>query len=374
LTGSGALFSTEFFRLARARLAPGGVVCHYAPIFRIQPKDVAAILGSFRDVFPHVRVFSTGLWIIVLGSEEPFPAIDVPELTRRVSEPRVAKSLAEIGVRGPIELLSFYQFDEDRLARIVDGAARNTDDQPRAEFDVPRSLFSSTVAANLEVLESLRASRDERADRLGLAGDDRSSYVALAAAYDDATSGQIDLLAGRTEQGLKELLPVAESGSRFAKMTAADYFVKRGLKLQHEGRSDEARTSFESALRYEPDSAEALVGVGYLDIFSGDIAEADRLLSRAVELYPRSAGAVYRLGVVRQVQGRNAEAETLYRQAIARAPRLGPARGLLGSLLLARGDAAGALEQFEVAIACGEHSAGVLEGRKAALQALGRSD
>jgi len=180
-------------------------------------------------------------------------------------------------------------------------------------------------------------------------------------------------MAGRTDQGLKELIPVAESGSKFARVTAADYFVKRGLKLQHDGATAEARQSFETALRYEPDSAEALVGVGYLDIFAGNIPEADRLLSRAVELYPRSAGAVYRLGVVRQVQGRNDEAEKLYRQAIARAPRLGPARGLLGSLLLARGDAAGALEQFEIAIDCGEHSAGVLEGRKTALAALGRS-
>jgi spermidine synthase len=373
LTGSGALFSTEFFELARARLAPGGVVCHYAPIFRIQPADVAAILGSFKDVFPHVRVFSTGLWIIVLGRMEPFPPVDVPELSRRVSDPKVAASLAEIGVRGPIELLSFYQFDEDGLSAIVDGAARNTDDQPRAEFDVPRSLFSSTVSANLEMLRAHRATREERAEKLGLSGEDRSSYIALAAAYDDATSGQIDLLAGRTEAGLAELLPVAESGSRFARVVAADYFVRRGLKMQHDGASADARRSFESALRYEPDRVEALVGVGYLDIFDGNTAEADRLLTRAVELYPRSAGAVYRLGVVRQVQGRNAEAEELYRRAIARAPRLGPARGLLGSLLLARGDAAGALEQFEIAIACGEHSAGVVEGREAALTALGRA-
>ena len=373
LTGSGALFSTEFFELARARLAPGGVVCHYAPIFRIQPGDVAAILGSFRDVFPHVRVFSTGLWIIVLGRMEPFPPIDVPELTRRVKEPVVAQSLAEIGVRGPIELLSFFQFDEDRLAAITDGAPRNTDDQPRAEFDVPRSLFSSTVGPNLEVLRSHRPSREERADKLGLTGDDRSSFIALAAAYDDATSAQIDLLTGKTRAGLEKLVPVAESGARFARVVAADYFVKRGLKLQHENAPKEAREAFQAALRYDPDSAEALVGVGYLDIFEGNIAEADRFLSRAVELYPRSAGAVYRLGIVRQAQGRAEEAEELYRRALARAPRLGPAHGLLGSLLLGRGDAAGALEQFEIALECGERSPGIIEGREAALRALGRA-
>jgi Flp pilus assembly protein TadD len=103
---------------------------------------------------------------------------------------------------------------------------------------------------------------------------------------------------------------------------------------------------------------ESLVGVGYLDLFVDRLDEADSLLSRAVALYPRSAGAGYRLGVLRQMQGRVDEAERLYRSAIERAPRLAAPRGLLGGVLLARGDAQGALEQFEIAIALGDVTEG----------------
>jgi spermidine synthase len=370
LTGSGGLYSKDFFEIARARLGPGGVMCQFAPIWRMQSQDVATIVGSFVDVFPYVRVFNTGVSLVLLGRLEPFPPVDVEDLTRRVREPHVAASLREIGVRGPIELLSYYQFDETEARQFAEGAPRNTDDRPRTEFFAPHSLFSSTVGTNLERLRALRPDRDERARRLGLSGDNRSSYLALAAAYDAVTVGESAMLAGRTEEGLSILTPVAESGQKYAGYLLADYFEKLGLKLQGEGKSEEARTCFITARRYEPDRLESLVGVGYLDLFNGNLTEAEELLSRAVALYPRSAGAAYRLGALRQIQGRNDDAERLYRDAIARAPRLGPPHGLLGGLLLARGDAKEALEQFEFAVALGDTTEGVIAGRAEAQRKL----
>jgi spermidine synthase len=370
LTGSGALYSRDFFEIARARLAPGGLMCQFAPIWRMQPADVATIGGSFTDVFPYVRVFNTGVSLVMLGRLEPFPPVDVAELTRRVQAPAVAASLKEIGVRGPIELLSYYQFDEGEARRFAEGAPRNTDDRPRTEFFAPRSLFSSTVGANLDRLRALRPGLEERARRLGLTGDDRSSYLALAAADDAVGEGESAMLAGKLQDGLTVLAPVADSGQKYAGYLLAEYYEKVGLKLQGEGKSAEARESFEAARRYEPDRLESLVGVGYLDLFDGRLQEAETLLTRAVELYPRSAGAIYRLGALRQMQGRTEEAERLYRDAIARSPKLGPPRGLLGSLLLARGDAKAALAQFDTAIALGDTTEGVVAGRAQARREL----
>jgi tetratricopeptide (TPR) repeat protein len=306
----------------------------------------------------------------MLGRLEPFPPVDVAELTRRVQAPAVAASLKEIGVRGPIELLSYYQFDEGEARRFAEGAPRNTDDRPRTEFFAPRSLFSSTVGANLDRLRALRPGLEERARRLGLTGDDRSSYLALAAADDAVGEGESAMLAGKLQDGLTVLAPVADSGQKYAGYLLAEYYEKVGLKLQGEGKSAEARESFEAARRYEPDRLESLVGVGYLDLFDGRLQEAETLLTRAVELYPRSAGAIYRLGALRQMQGRTEEAERLYRDAIARSPKLGPPRGLLGSLLLARGDAKAALAQFDTAIALGDTTEGVVAGRAQARREL----
>jgi spermidine synthase/tetratricopeptide (TPR) repeat protein len=370
LTGSGGLYSRDFFEIARSRLTPGGVMCQFVPIWRMQPSDVATIVGSFADVFPHLRVFNTGLSLVVLGRLEPFPPVDVAELMRRVALPGVAESLGEIGVRGPIEVLSYYQFDEVEARRLAEGAPRNTDDRPRTEFFAPRSLFASTVGDNLERIRELRPAREERASRLGLSGEDRASYLALAAAHDAVIDGEIAMHRGDVDRALEILLPAADSGQKYAKYLVADFYEKLGQKLQREGDNAGARDSFVAARRYEPDRLECLVGVGYLDLFAGRLDEAETLLARAVQLYPRSAGAAYRLGALRQMQGRTGEAETLYREAMRLAPQLGPPHGLLGSLLLARGDARAALDQFDTAIALGDASEGVLSGRAEARRKL----
>ncbi len=40
LSGSGALFSRDYFELYRSRLAPGGVMCQFVPVWRHLPEDV----------------------------------------------------------------------------------------------------------------------------------------------------------------------------------------------------------------------------------------------------------------------------------------------------------------------------------------------
>jgi tetratricopeptide (TPR) repeat protein len=284
----------------------------------------------------------------------------------------VGRSLREVGVRGPIEVLSYFQLDETEARRMAEGAIRTTDDRPELEFSSPRSAFAETVEPNLTEIRRFLPSLEERADRLGLAGDDRASYLALAAGYDATRDGEILLYQGKLKDGLDKLIRVADSGQRHAGYLVAEVAQRRAQELQRLDQLDAAREQFLLALRYEPDRLEAMVGVGYIDLFRDRLDEADALLTRAVALYPRSAGAVYRLGALRQAQGRTLEAERLYRDAIARAPLLAPPRGLLGSLLLARGDAQGALELFESAVALGDTTEGVMAGREEARRRLAR--
>jgi spermidine synthase len=372
LTGSGALFSKDFLEACRAHLAPGGIMCHWSPLFRTSPEDWRTIVGTFTDVFPHVRVFNVGVVSILLGRVEPFPPVDLAELRTRFDRDGVGNRLREVGVRGPLEVLSSYQLDETETRRMAEGAVRTTDDRPEIEFSAPHAAFAETLAPNLAETRRFRPSREERADRLGLQGSDRASYLALAAGNDDARDGEILLRLGETDDALDKLVPIAESGQWYASHLVADLAQRRGQELQQLGQVDAAREQFLLALRYDPDRLEAMVGVGYIDLFLGKLDEADRMLTRAVRLYPRSAGAGYRLGALRQAQGRNDEAERLYRDAIARAPLLGPPRGLLGSILLARGDAKGALDLFDSAVKLGDTTEGVIAGRAEARRRLAK--
>jgi tetratricopeptide (TPR) repeat protein len=273
-----------------------------------------------------------------------------------------------------MELLSFYQMDEDEVRRLTAGADRNTDDRPRTEFRAPRGVFSDTVGPNLEAIGRLRPDPEARADRLGLQAEWRASFLALTAAYQAVTDAEILLTHKRAPEAMQLLVPAAESGHRYARYLVADHALRTALTLQRENRLADARVFFSMAVRYEPDNHDALVGLGYVDLFLGEREEATRVLQDAYTRYPESGGAAYRLGLVRQMEGRVGEAETLYRRAIDLQPTLSAPHGLLGQILLQSGRTGEALMRFEEAIDRGDPTEGPWVGRVVAQTALGRRD
>ena len=62
-SGSGNLYSVEFFTAVSRRLKPGGVMCTWAPTPRV--------VATFRSVFPHVLEAEGG--DVLIGSLEPIP-------------------------------------------------------------------------------------------------------------------------------------------------------------------------------------------------------------------------------------------------------------------------------------------------------------
>jgi len=373
LSGSGTLYSADFLALCRSRLAPGGVMLHWSPLSRMRPADVRTAVASFLAVFPHARFYCVGLTLMMLGREEPFPPVDVGALSERAGAPRVAASLLDVGVRGPIESMAYYEFDEGEARLLAGDAVPSTDDRPRVEFDAPRGLFEATVDSNLRAIESVRPTREERARRLGLEGDARGSYLALAAAYDDARHAEALFGEGNTDEAYRILIPVADSGQRYGRYLVSEHAVAEGIFAESGGRIADANERFALALRYDPDRLDALVGAGYTDFFLGRPAEAELLLTRAATLYPRSAGALYRLAALRESQSRWAEAESLLARAIALRPDLATPHALLGSLRLAAKRPEDALEALDTAIRLGDRSEGAVSGRAEALLALGRT-
>ena len=371
LSGSGTLYSRDFFEICRSRLAPGGVMSQFVPIWRLDPSVVRTILRTFAEVFPHVRVFRAGLSLVLLGREQPFPDVDAAELARRLSRPEVQASLVDVGVRGPIELLSFYLFDEAELRQVAGEAPESTRDRPRVEFDAPKSLFSDTVARNLLMVASARPPVEERARRLGLGPGDAEAFRTLAMAADRTIDAEIAFDSGNVQEGLRLAIPVAESGYRHARYLVAGRAESLGLELQRLGRLEEARAQFALALRYEPGRLTSLIGLGYVDLFQGRVPEALEVLGAAVARFPENALAHLRLGVALEVAGRMDDAEREDRRAIELRPGLQSAHGLLGQRLLDRGNPEGALEEFESAWRNGERNLGVSLGRARAYLAVG---
>ena len=94
MAGIASLFTREFFTAARARLAPGGVLCQWAHTYDISAEDLRSIVATFAAVFPDGTIWLVGDGdVLLIGGTEPMG-------------PRVA-ALAEVwnrrsgGGRGP---------------------------------------------------------------------------------------------------------------------------------------------------------------------------------------------------------------------------------------------------------------------------------
>ena len=72
--GASNLYSREFYKLVRARLAPGGVFQQWVQLHHVYPRDFATIVGTLHGEFRHVALFYGGGQGILVASDEPLRA------------------------------------------------------------------------------------------------------------------------------------------------------------------------------------------------------------------------------------------------------------------------------------------------------------
>ena len=139
--GVAALFTREFFELAKRRLRPGGVVTQFVQLYQSSPEAVKSEIATFVDVFPDAIVWGNphegqGYDLVLLGQAEPRP-IDVDALQARLgSAPydRVRASLGTIGVTSAVDLLAAYAGRGRDLAPWLRDAAISRDRDLRLQY------------------------------------------------------------------------------------------------------------------------------------------------------------------------------------------------------------------------------------------------
>jgi spermidine synthase len=157
MAGVANLFSLEFYRLARSRLAADGIMVQWVHGYSLFPAEFKMILNTFRQVFPHATLWRTlsGDYFLV-GRSSPL-AIDYALLSERFTgSATVAQDLAAFRLDSPLDLLTLFLLDEADLARFAAGAAQNTDDRPLLEFAAPKALYADTMEINARLLAEAR--------------------------------------------------------------------------------------------------------------------------------------------------------------------------------------------------------------------------
>jgi spermidine synthase len=139
--GSGSLYSSEYFRLVKRILNPGGVVSQWVPVYQASEDAVKSELATFFSVFPSATVWAginagTGFDLVMLGTVGP-TTIDLAALQARAAQPEfrpIAESLLGVGFRSPFELMATYLGRPADLQGWTAGAVINRDGRPWLQY------------------------------------------------------------------------------------------------------------------------------------------------------------------------------------------------------------------------------------------------
>ena len=299
-----ALYTREFFALARSRLRPGGMVSYWFPIRQVSADAARSLVRSFVEVFPD-SVLLSGLdsELVLLGRVGAPPQLDPERIRERLAEqPRVAKDLRSVFLGRPQELFGTFAASASTMLRASANALALTDDRPALEysaarytrdFGLPRDLFDVSDAATW--CPECLAPRNPRAD------DGPESYrVHQQLARQLYANPQF---LRRRANNLKKPVLRMPSGEIAAAEVSRSLFLRSLLRL---GPTEYRR-------------AQALVGAGKLE-------EGIRLLEDVVLLMPGNARVRTTLGESYVSMGRAREACLQFERALALAPDLEQAR------------------------------------------------
>jgi spermidine synthase len=411
MAGIAALFTREFFAAARARLAPGGLLCQWAHTYDITDADLRSIVATFTAVFPHAQLWQVGDGdILLIGADAPLqPRIDA---ARRAWPAAIAADLHAVGVTSPDVLLSNIAGDTAALRRYGSGAAVQTDDRLGLEFSGPRGIYGASATdrampvsdsagngppGTRPEISSARGVMLLRAEAYGQAFAEFSRAIERDPGDQVAADGLLDAApsAGRVPdalallerlQALSKDVAVAVALSRLrafrgdfdgarapverlALTEPSERALDQLASIAADAGGDVALAAHVKALeRSFPGSEAAVYYASTLAAMRGDI---DRAWRGAEALAARgSARGINLLASLAASRRRPDEAREALQRSLAINPRDVAVYEALGTLELRLGRAAEARDAFAEALTLAPASPGAREGLAAAMNAL----
>jgi spermidine synthase len=156
---NGDLYTSDYFRLMRARLTPGGIAAAWVPANGIMAEDLKTLLRSFRAVFPHTSVWYMNAlptdFLIVIGTPESL-RVDMETWQQRIQAPYIHADLKAAGVSDACNLLCTLVTTEEKLTAYLEEGPLNTDDRPVLSYSTYGASYRSTILGNLIELLTYR--------------------------------------------------------------------------------------------------------------------------------------------------------------------------------------------------------------------------
>jgi spermidine synthase len=341
--GVAALYSREFYELARSRLKAGGFVSQWLPAYQVPAESSLAMVRAFIDVFPQsVLLSGAQAELLLVGTTAPRIELDPDRIAATlVREPAVRDDLARLDLGSVREIAGTFVGSAETLARATSASPAVTDDRPLQEYGVHSGLSAGLMGVPSSLFDVMQVAAwcarcvNEDPDRPDVA--DLDLYLQL---LQQAYVAPVTDVARAAAPGSRRIWGSAYLGGVVP--DSAEVHNVLGLAHLRAGRVDAGIEEFEAALKRDPASPNARANLGQIRYEQGAallesrrFTEAVPLLRMAVDLLPDSAEAQNDLGVTLASMGRVGDALPHFERAVALKPDFTEARNNLQAARLA---------------------------------------
>jgi len=299
--GVAALYSREFYALARTRLSPDGYISQWLPAYQVPADTTLAMIRAFIDVFPQAILISGAeADLLLVGVNGPRIEIDPERLTRSLaSAPAVQADLRRLDLGTVREIVGTFVGSAQTLAEATAETAPVTDNRPLQEYSV-RSLLNFGEAVPGAVVDLGQVATwcpkcfaDQTPVPLAKGLD---TYLALLGRAYGASASDVGRARSLAERRDRLIFGSAYLGAIVPE--TAEVHNLLGIELAAQGQIDEGITEFRHAMQLEPGSAQTHWHLGAALAYSGARDEALEQLRLAVQLDPNNPQARHDLEVV----------------------------------------------------------------------------
>ena len=358
--GVAALYSKEFYALARTRLKPKGYISQWLPAYQVPTATTLAMIRAFVEVFPQaVLISGAEADLVLIGANDSRIEIDPARLAAVLARaPAVQADLQRLDLGSVREIVGTFVGSAQTLAEATRDSPPVSDDRPLQEYGV-RSLLNFGEAVPASVVDLTQVAAwcpkcfvDGKPVPLveGL-----DTYFALldraykASAVEVARVRRLAVGPPRVIAGSAYLGAIVPE--------SADLHNTLGIALAARGKIHEAIAEFGEALRLDPDSAMTHWHVGAALAAVGAREEAIAHLRRSVQLDPGNGEAQYDLARMLVEARQPADAVDHFRAALRLMPNSVEAHTGLGLAFALQGKVDEAIDQFQLALTLDPESA-----------------
>jgi tetratricopeptide (TPR) repeat protein len=285
-----ALYSREFYELARSRLTPGGFISQWLPTYQVPTATALSMIRAFIDVFPQsVLLSGAQADLLLIGTAgttiELEPARMAAALTNR---PRVRNDLQRLDLGTVREIAGTFVGSARTLAAATASVRPITDDWPAMEHSVLSALNAGQdvpgAVVDLARLQDWcpRCFADGAPVQVVEGLDLYMRLIELAYLASPAEGARA--AASHTDVGPRRIAGSAYLGAIVPE--GIDLYNTIGVYSASHGALRDAIESFRTAVQLDPDSALSHWHLGAALAETGARDEAIAHLQRSVDLDP----------------------------------------------------------------------------------------